>query len=106
MRSGAESFHNDDRFERRRTTMTDKSIPAGNALINGAKVLGELGVLPGASLLIDGEVKSGTVHAVGGVLAGLVLGPIGWFAIAADSFSKSVSGRHIHEHFFERKIAD
>jgi hypothetical protein len=87
-----------------KTTDPD-SVPVSQwtPLVNGVKAIGEMTVLPGASLLIDGDVKSGTLHAVGGVVAlmalGPVLGPIGWLAMAADSFSQSVSGRHIYEHF-------
>lgn len=62
------------------------------------KLIGEA-VLPGASLVLDGDIKSGALHFVGGVVGRMVLGPIGWFYAAADSYSKSSTGKHFHEHF-------
>ena len=73
---------------------------AGAMAMNGVKVVADIGVLPGASQLIEGNVKSGVLYAVGGLAAGAILGPIGWLAFGADSMSKSLSGRHLHEHFF------
>jgi hypothetical protein len=78
----------------------------GRILINGVKAVADLGVLPGASLLAEGDVKSGTLHAVTGLLAGAILGPIGWFAVGADSFSLSVSGKHIYQHFVSVQKVD
>jgi len=85
---------------------TSKSAPkasattAGVMALNGVKVVADLGVIPGASQLIEGNVKSGFLYAVGGVAARAVLGPIGWLAFGADSVSKSLSGKHLYEHFF------
>ncbi|MFT6295245.1 MAG: hypothetical protein ACJATW_001524 [Glaciecola sp.] len=33
------------------------------------------------------------------------MGPIGWWLIGADSFSLSVSGKHLHQHFYTSKKA-
>ena len=63
------------------------------------KLVGEA-FLPGASLLLDGNVKSGALHLVGGVAGRLVFGPIGWLYAAADSYSRSTTGKHFHQHFF------
>lgn len=71
----------------------------GDVLANGAKALGELAVIPGASLIADGDVRAGIVHGVVGVTAAIVFGPIGWLAVAANSYSKSISGHNLHEHF-------
>lgn len=75
----------------------------GRLLVNGAKVIGEFAVVPGASLIVDGEVKSGMLHAAGGLLGlallGPVLGPLAWIGFGADSYSKSVAGRNIADQF-------
>lgn len=86
-------------------TTTTNTAP-GKLLVNGVKAVADLGVLPGASLLAEGDIKSGTLHAVSGLLAGAILGPIGWFAVGADSFSLSVSGKHIYQHFVSVQKVD
>ncbi len=75
-------------------------------LVNGIKAIGDTMVLPGSSLLIDGDVKSGVIHAVGGVLGRAVLGPVGWLLVGANAFSNSVSGKHLHQHFIGKKEAE
>ncbi len=80
-------------------------VSPGEVLANGAKALGELAVIPGASLIADGYVRAGIVHGVVGVTAAIVFGPIGWLAVAANSFSKSVSGHNLHEHFVPERWA-
>ncbi len=72
-----------------------------SALKNGVKAIAEAAVLPGSSLILDGDVKGGALHAVGGLLARALLGPLGWAYVATNSFSKSVSDKHLHQHFFE-----
>ena len=62
------------------------------------KLVGE-GLLPGASLFLDGEIKSGTVHLLGGIVGATLIGPLGWVYAGADSFSKANTGKHFHEHF-------
>ncbi len=87
--------------------MSEHATPTG-MLVNGAKALGEIAILPGFSLVVDGDVKSGAIHAAAGLLAGVVLGPlavIGWIAAGVDSYSQSVSGMHFHEHFVTKKKA-
>jgi len=85
------------------TNNTTGAQRPGTLLVNGVKVLGEVAVLPGASLIVDGEVKSGIFHAAGGLLGiailGPVLGPLTWLAIGADSYSRSVSGKNIVDQF-------
>jgi len=71
----------------------------GRTLVNGAKAIGELGILPGISLIADGDVKSGALHAIGGVVAAALIGPVGWILAGADSYSYSVTGKHIYQHF-------
>jgi hypothetical protein len=75
----------------------------GGVLANGAKVLGEVAVVPGASLIVDGDVKAGVLHGVVGVSAAIVFGPIGWLAVAANSYSRSVTGHNLYDHFIPSK---
>lgn len=88
---------------------TNTTTP-GSLLVNGVKVLGEVAVVPGASLIVDGEVKSGIVHAAGGLLGlailGPVFGPLTWLAMGADSYSRSVSGKNIVDQFKKPKLAE
>ncbi len=69
-------------------------------LTNTLKVAGEALVVPGASLVVDGDLKGGALHIVGAYVARALVGPIGWALMAADSYSVSVSGKHFHQHFF------
>jgi hypothetical protein len=64
---------------------------------NGVKLVGER-FLPGTSLMIDGNIKGGLAHAALGVVALVTLGPLGWFAVAADSYAKSVTGKGLLDH--------
>jgi hypothetical protein len=66
-------------------------------LVNGVKLAGET-VLPGASLLLDGKVANGLVHTLLGFGARAALGPVGLLIVAADSFSKSVTDKHLWAH--------
>jgi len=74
--------------------------PSSHVIENGAKLVGETFV-PGASLLLDGEVQSGIVHTAAGWGARYWLGtfgPIGMLLVAANSYSKSVTDRYLFEH--------
>jgi|GEM_PF-622042 len=68
-----------------------------NALVNGAKLVGET-MLPGASLLLDGKFVNGAAHAAAGIGARIALGPLGVALICADSFSKSVTDKFLWDH--------
>jgi hypothetical protein len=70
---------------------------ANQAVENGVKLVGET-FLPGTSLMIDGDIKSGLAHAAIGLLARVALGPVGFFAVAADSYSRSVTGKGLLDH--------
>jgi len=70
----------------------------GVVVENGVRLFSEA-LLPGTSLLIDGDVKSGLAHAGIGLLAAAVFGPLGWVAVAADSYSRSVTGKSLTEQF-------
>ena len=64
---------------------------------NGVKLVGESFLL-GTSLMIDGDLKNGLAHAALGLLAKAALGPVAWFAVAADSYSRSVTGKGLIDH--------
>ena len=72
----------------------------GKAAIHGVKAFSDTVILPGSSLMMDGDVKGGLLHAAGGLLARSIWGPVGWLLVGANSFSNSVSGKHLHQHFF------
>jgi len=72
---------------------------SGTPILNGVKLAGEVLVVPGTSLLLDGNIKSGAFHVAGAYAARALLGPIAWAYVAADSFSVSVSGKHLHQQF-------
>lgn len=72
--------------------------PASGVVIGrGIKILGET-VVPGASLVLDGKILPGAAHLVGGLVARWAFGPVGWLLVAANSYSKSVTGRSLAEH--------
>ena len=73
------------------------------ALANGCKVFAETMFLPGSSLLLDGDVPRGVLHAAAGIAAKSLLGPIGWLLVGTNSFSQSVTGKPLHRHFIPEK---
>ncbi len=87
-----------------KASSTPQHLTAGEMAVNGLKAVADLGVLPGASQLVNGNVKSGVLYAIGGVAARALLGPIGWLALGADSYSMSVSGKHLYQHFVKVDI--
>lgn len=66
---------------------------------NGVKLIGEI-VVPGASLLLDGDMKGGAGHAVVGIAAWALLGPAR-LLVSANSYSKSVTNENLHVHLLE-----
>ena len=79
---------------------SDETEPSSEVLLGrGVKVLGEMVVGPGASLALDGQILPGAAHFVGGLLARWAFGPVGWFLVAANSYSKSVTGKGLAHHF-------
>jgi len=80
------------------TTTTTTNQTTDNAI----KLLGEAFV-PGASLLMDGQVASGALHAVIGTWARVALGPLGLALVVANSFSKSVTGKNLVKQFTREK---
>jgi hypothetical protein len=73
------------------------AISTATPVVNGFKAAGEVLVMPGASLALDGDLKDAGLHFVGAVVARLFLGPIGWLAFAADSYAKSTTGKGLYQ---------
>jgi hypothetical protein len=61
-----------------------------------AKSIVDIG-LPGFSLYMDRDFSDGLVHTVAGLGAGIVLGPLGMWLVAANSISRSSSGKNLWE---------
>ena len=83
---------------------TDKNTataePSGGTVGGrGVKLVGESVLTPGASLLLDGQMGSGAAHAVGGMAAAWLAGPLGWILVGANSYCKSVSGENLVGYF-------
>lgn len=72
-------------------------------MTNAAKMVGEYALMPGVSLAADGDIKGGAMHAAAalgaGIVLGPVLGPLAWIAAGINSYSKSVTGKNVYEHF-------
>ena len=54
------------------------------------KIAGELCITPGASLLVEGDVKKGAIHAGVGLVGCLILGFPAVVVVGASSFLKSL----------------
>lgn len=65
---------------------------------NAIKLVGEV-FIPGASLLMDGKILAGGAHFVAGTLAKIALGPIALFAVIANSYSTSTTGKNLIKQF-------
>lgn len=68
------------------------ATPTGTLVGRGLRVVAESRV-PGGSQLLDGKLKSGVFHLAAGVLARSLFGGIGVALVAANSYSKSTSGK-------------
>lgn len=77
--------------------MAESTTNGGEVLSRTLKIAGETFVAPGSSLILDGDIARGGAHLVGGLLARWALGPVGWFLVAANSYSKSVTGENLTE---------
>jgi len=64
---------------------------------NGIKLVGET-MLPGASLLLDGNLVNGAAHVAVGAAAAAFVAPWAVLLVVADSFWKSVSGKNLWDH--------
>lgn len=69
----------------------NKSSGAVDAAI---KIVGER-ILPGASLMMEGQIRAGVGHTVAGVLGHMLLGPLGVALVAVNSLSNSFTGKGV-----------
>jgi hypothetical protein len=65
---------------------------------NAIKLAGEA-ILPGASLLMDGQILHGGLHLLAGAVAKAFLGPVGIAVVIANSYSNSTTGKNLLEQF-------
>ena len=85
--------------------MSEAITPVG-MVTNGIKMVGET-MLPGASLLMDGNLVNGAAHAALGIAAVTFVAPWAGLIVVADSFSKSVTGKNLWDHVnIGKKSAD
>lgn len=54
-------------------------------------------VVPGGSHLLNGDLKQAGVHAIAGIVAGAIFGLPGLIIVAANSFTRATTGRHLYE---------
>lgn len=66
--------------------------------INGFKLVGER-LLPGASLMMEGQIVAGAAHTIVSTLARVALGPAGVALVAANSFATSTTGKNLLKQF-------
>lgn len=64
-------------------------------LKNGMKLAGEILLIPGSSLLLDGQIKYGVLHAGVGIFAKMTFGLPGFLLIAANSFTLSLTQKNL-----------
>jgi hypothetical protein len=76
---------------------TDAAPVKRTPVTNGVKLVGEAFV-PGASLLMDGNVVNGAAHVAAGIGIKMLFGPAGLLLAAADSYSKSVTDKYLWNH--------
>lgn len=69
---------------------------------NGIRLAGDTLVVPGASLILDGQIGPGIARVAAGVAARVVFGPIGWLAVAADSYAKTTTGTGLAERLWSK----
>jgi len=76
--------------------------PSSAVTVGRAVKLAGEAITPGASLILDGKLKLGLMHALAAGVARAVLGPIGIGLVALNSYSKSTSGKHLYERLSQK----
>jgi hypothetical protein len=71
----------------------DNADPVKKAILFGSEYL-----VPGGSNLVQGDIKTGAVHAVLGLAAKSMFGLPGLLVVSANSFSKALTGHNLYEH--------
>jgi hypothetical protein len=73
------------------------TIENNDAVKLGASFAGEA-LIPGASNLLNGDVKQAGLHLVAGLAARSLFGIPGLVLVSANSIVKATTGRHLTEH--------
>ena len=69
----------------------------GGEVVNAVKLVADQVLLPGVSLMMQGNVVGGLIHGVVGIAGRTLLGPMGWVLTGLNSYSKSTSGKNLWE---------
>ena len=78
--------------------MSNHQTPsAGSQVVNAVKFLADISIMPGSSQIVEGRVGSGVVYGAAGLAAKVIGGPLLWLGVGLDSYSMSVSGKHLWE---------
>lgn len=77
--------------------------PSSKTFDNALRLLGEAFV-PGASLLMKGEIVSGSAHLIVGAWAKAAIGPVGHALVIANSYTEASTGQSLLKHF--SKVAE
>lgn len=84
-------------------TQTPETPGPARELANAVKLLADTTVLPGASLMVDGNINSGLGYAATGLaakiglglLGGPLIGTLGFVLVGLNSYSQSVAHKNI-----------
>ena len=82
--------------------MAEKPLVKDETLGKAVKVTLDIGV-PGFSRYMDREYQEGALHTLLGLAAGIAMGPLGVWLVAANSISRSTTGIHLWEHLSSRE---
>jgi hypothetical protein len=89
--------------EQKNAGTQDEPLVSDKRIARLTKSAFDLG-LPGFSRYMDGDFADGTIHTVAGLGASILLGsPLGMWLAAANSISRSSSGKNLWNHFGTRK---
>lgn len=78
------------------------SVLTSPATQNAIKLVGE-SFLPGASLMMNGQIAQGGAHMLVGAVAKMLLGPIGVAVVIGNSFSSATTGKNLLQHLSSLK---
>ena len=76
-----------------------------NPINNAVKLAGEF-LVPGGSNLINGDVRTGAIHAILGLAARAAFGLPGLLIVSANSYSRATTGRNLTETLTGNQDAD
>ena len=85
---------------------TDNTQSAAQPIKTVAQLASEFVLpVPGGANLLNGDIKQAGLHAVLGLAAGALLGPVGVILVGVNSFSKATTGLNAYEHFTSTKTS-